>query len=99
MLTFLLVYFVLNFYIKQIIPDKKLRKEFKSQNEFIIALAYFFIPLFLLQNEVVFLRFSSVTYAELQILAPLAILKVAVLIFACLNLESIFDNLKKYNSL
>src|SRR5690554_668578 len=95
MLTFLLVYFILNYYIKRMIPDKKLRKKFKSRNEFIIALAYFFMPFFLLQNEVIFLRFSSVKYAELQIFLPLAIFKIAVFILACINLESVFHNLKK----
>lgn len=94
MLTFLLVCFILNSYIKRIIPNKKLRKEFKRQNEFIIALAYLFIPLFLLQNEVFFLRYSIISYADLQILAPLAILKIAAFIFAGLNFDLFHQKLK-----
>lgn len=97
MLTFLLLYFILNSHIKRTIPNRVLRKKFKNQNEFIIALAFLFIPLFMLQNEVIFLKFSSVTYTELQIFGPLLFLKVAAFIFAGVHFENLFQNLKTFN--
>lgn len=44
MFTFLLVYVILDSYVKWYIPDKVLRKKFKHQNEFFLTLAYLFPP-------------------------------------------------------
>lgn len=98
MLTFVMVWYVCSFYIKKMIPDREARIKFKYGHEFIIAMAYLFIPLLLLQNELIYLNNVAVSYTHLQIFAPLAILKIALFIFAGLNFETIFKNLKKYNS-
>jgi hypothetical protein len=85
-------------YIKRIIPDKELRKKFKHQYEFYLTLAYLFAPLLMLQNELIFLNFSVITFDELNILLFLSMVKITSFILAGQNIEVLFRNLKTYNS-
>lgn len=94
MLTFLLVYVMLDIYIKRIIPDKELRKKFKHQYEFYLTLAYFFAPLFLLQNEIIFIKYFAITFEESNILIFLSIIKIFLFIKAGLNFDVLFRNLR-----
>ena len=96
--TFLLVYIILDSYIKRIIPGKELRKKFKHQNEFYLTLAYVFAPLLMLQNELIYLNFSAITLDELNIFLFLFIVKIASFILARQHIESLFRNLKAFNS-
>jgi hypothetical protein len=98
MFTFVLVYLILDSYIKRIIPGKELRKKFKHQNEFYLTLAYLFAPLLMLQNELIYLNFSAITLDELNIFLFLFIVKIASFILAGQHIESLFRNLKAYNT-
>jgi hypothetical protein len=98
MFTFVLVYFILDFYVKREIPDKVLRKKFKQQNEFYLILAYLFAPLLMLQNELVYLNFFAITLDDLNIFLFLLMVKIASFILAGQQIETLFRNLKAYNS-
>ena len=98
MLTFVVAWYLLRFYVKRMIPDRVARIKFKSRHEFIIAMLYLFIPLLLLQNELIYLNNVAVPYTELPFFAPLVILKISLFIIAALNFESIFQKLKNYSS-
>ena len=98
MFTFVLVYFILNFYVNREIPNKDLRKEFKQQNEFYLILAYLFAPLLMLQNELVYLNFSAITLDNLNIFLFLLMVKIALFILAGQQIETLFRNLKAFNS-
>jgi hypothetical protein len=98
MFTFVLVYFILDFYVKREIPDKVLRKKFKQQNEFYLILAYLFAPLLMLQNELVYLNFFAITLDDLNIFLFLLMVKIASFILAGQQIEILFRNLKAYNS-
>jgi hypothetical protein len=98
MFTFILVYFVLDFYLKREIPDKELRKKFKRQNEFYLIPAYFFAPLFMLQNELVFLNFFAISFDELNIFPFLFIVKIVLFILAGKHVETLFRKLKSFNN-
>lgn len=96
--TFLLVYIILDNYIKRIIPDKELRKKFKYQNEFFLTLAYLFAPILMLQNELIYLNFSAITFDDLNIFLFLLMVKIALFIQAGQHIEILFRNLKTYHS-
>ncbi|WP_372947244.1 hypothetical protein [Mariniphaga sp.] len=98
MFIFVLVYFILDFYVKREIPNKELRKKFKQQNEFYLILAYLFAPLLMLQNELVFLNFSAIAFDELNIFLFLLIVKITSFILAGQHIETLFRNLKAYNT-
>lgn len=98
MFTFVLVYFILDFYVKREIPDKELRKNFKQQNEFYLILAYLFAPLLMLQNELVFLNFSSWSVTDLHIFPFLFLVKIVLFILAGQHIEALLRNLKAFNN-
>ena len=99
LLTFLLVCIVLNNYIRWILPEKNVRMKFKAEKEFYLVLAYFLVPLVMLQGELIYLNYASVTYEELNIFTFLVVIKVALFVTAGKNLETFLHSLKANKTL